>query len=147
MQAEYQVKCMRRTIEANWNKILKKLCIVPSSKQDTLEEKVACVLQSLKDDQYIQEAKHRLIAVVTETVGHKYHREILELIESVELRVRVHDPLECCYWVHTLTYDYHNLFKKHMSTKFRAVSEVNTLVCSLHVAATHLIVWRWMDVF
>ena len=84
---------VRRTIEANWNKILKKLCIVPSSQQTTLEEKVACVLQSLKDDQCIQEAKHHFIAVVTETVGHEYHREILELIEGVELRVRVHAPL------------------------------------------------------
>ena len=84
---------VRRTIEANWNRILKKLCIVPSSKQATLEQQISCVLQKLKDDHCIQEAKHRLTAVVTETVGHEYHREILELIEGVELRVRVHDPL------------------------------------------------------
>ena len=83
---------VRRTIEANWNKIQKKLCIVPSNKQDTLEEKISYVLQNLKEDQHIQDARHHLIAVVTEIVGHEYHKEILELIEGVELRVRAHVP-------------------------------------------------------
>ena len=90
---------VRRTIEANWIKILKKLCIVPCTKQDTLEEKISYVLQNLREDQHIQDARHHLIAVVTETVGHEYHKEILELIEGVELRVRVHVivPFGMCF--------------------------------------------------